>query len=62
MEEGYSNDAMSSSDQDLSVWEDEPTHREQEDAEHEDKLLKIKTEVVSLHYKNIGYAEFGFLK
>lgn len=45
-DEGYSNDAMSSSDQDLSVWEDEPSH--QDDAgERDDKLLKIKTEVVS---------------
>lgn len=45
-EGGYSNDAMSSSDQDLSVWEDEPGTQEGEE-EKEDKLLKVKTEVVS---------------
>lgn len=45
-DEGYSNDAMSSSDQDLSVWEDEPTQQD-EAGEREDKLLKIKTEMVS---------------
>lgn len=46
-DEAYSNDAMSSSDQDLSVWEDEPTHQDDNGADREDKLLKIKAEVVS---------------
>lgn len=45
-DEGYSNDAMSSSDQDLSVWEDDPSHQD-DGGDRDDKLLKIKTEVVS---------------
>lgn len=48
-EEGYSNDAMSSSDQDLSVWEDEPTHEQEDATERDDRFLKIKTELVSRH-------------
>lgn len=59
-DEGYSNDAMSSSDQDLSVWEDEPSH--QDDAsERDDRFVKIKTEMVSTAYCILNHLKTFFI-
>lgn len=46
-EENFSNDAMSSSDQDHSTWEDDHGANDMDDAnDANESLLKIKTEIV----------------
>lgn len=53
-EENYSNDAMSSSDQDQSTWEDDHGPNDMgEVTEPDEPLIKIKTEIVSR--LTIGY-------
>lgn len=47
-DEGYSNDAMSSSDHDLSIWEEESAANDHDDGtESEEPRVKVKTELVS---------------
>lgn len=49
-EEGYSNDAMSTSDHDLSIWEDDSAANEHDDntENEEPPRIRVKTELVSL--------------
>lgn len=48
-EEGYSNDAMSTSENDLSIWEDDGAGNDQDDNGESDEppRIKVKTELVS---------------
>lgn len=48
-DEGYSNDAMSNSDQDLSIWEEDAAN-DHDETESEEHRIKVKTELVSAFY------------
>lgn len=50
-DDAYSNDAMSSSDHDLSIWEEESGQNEQEDnADGEEVTVKVEVSILRLYW------------
>lgn len=49
-DDAYSNDAMSSSEHDLNIWEEDQSANEGNNTENEEPPVKVKKEVVSKEY------------